>query len=36
VLNDIKLFINKKIFGKVDAVAEDIEPAVINSRITFD
>lgn len=36
VLNDIRLFINKKIFGKNDAVAEDLEPAVINSRITFD
>ena len=36
VLNDIRLFISKRIFGNTDAVAEDFEPAVVNSRITFD
>ncbi len=35
VLNDIKFWLSKKL-GKDDIVPEDIEPAIINSRITFD
>jgi len=35
VLNDIKFWIKRKT-SKTEIVAEDVEPAIINSRITFD
>ena len=35
VLNDIKFWIKRKT-SKIEIVAEDVEPAIINSRITFD
>jgi len=35
VLSDIRVWIKKK-FGKQDVIAEDLEPAIVTSRITFD
>ena len=35
VLSDIRIWVRKRL-GKKDLVAEDLEPAVISSRITFE
>jgi multidrug efflux pump subunit AcrB len=36
VLNDIKLGLKKYVFGKEGVLPEDVEPAVINNKITID
>jgi multidrug efflux pump subunit AcrB len=36
VLNDVRTWIKKYIFGKTEAVPEDLEPAIINNKIRLD
>jgi hypothetical protein len=36
VLNDIKFFIKKNIIGKESILPEEIEPVIVNSKISID